>query len=122
MSDAKLQIIAQARTPAEHAMLIEYFTTLAARYTVDAGTCAAMAAGYRGNPRPGISSAAVQTDRLASQAREAAAAAIADRHQLPKGLEREDEGPRETKDCQCGRACGKSRTARRRFSGESAAR
>ena len=52
MSDAKLQIIAQARTPAEHGMLIEYFTTLAARYTVDAGTCAAMAAGYRGNPRP----------------------------------------------------------------------
>ena len=77
MTDAQLQkLVASARTPSEHGQLREYFTSLVTEYTQDAESHAAMAAGYRANPRGGT----VQADhceRLVRQAKAAAAEARA---------------------------------------------
>jgi hypothetical protein len=78
MSDAKLRsLVAEASSPAEHGKLQEYFTTLAAKYTADADAHGAMAAAYRGTPRPGASVAASHCDLIVAKAREAAAEAKA---------------------------------------------
>ena len=71
------ELVASAKTPADHVKLGKHFAAEAARYTVDANSHVGMAAGYRGNPRPGLSSAADHCDRLIQQMREAAAAARA---------------------------------------------
>lgn len=83
MSDAQLQqLVTSARTPADHGKLVEYFTSLVTKYSQDADSHAAMAAGYRGNPR-GMTSAVAHCDRLVQQARAAAteAKALAAEHQ-----------------------------------------
>lgn len=83
MSDAQLQqLVTSARTPADHGKLVEYFTSLATKYSQDADSHAAMAAAYRGNPR-GMTSAVAHCDRLVQQARAAAteAKALAAEHQ-----------------------------------------
>ena len=83
MSDAQLQkLVASARTATEHGKLVEYFSSLATRYSQDADSHAAMAAAYRGNPR-GMISAADHCERLVRQGREAAteAKALAAEHQ-----------------------------------------
>ena len=78
MSDAQLQqLITNARTPADHGKLVEYFTSLATKYSQDADSHAAMAVGYRGNQRSGMISAVAHCDRLVQQARNAAAEAKA---------------------------------------------
>ena len=77
MSDAQLQqLVTSARTPADHGKLVEYFTGLATKYSQDADSHAAMAVGYKGNPR-GMTSAVAHCDRLAQQGRAAAAEAKA---------------------------------------------
>ena len=84
LTDAQLQkLAASARTPSEHGALVEYFNSLAADYTADASAHAAMAAGYRGNPRGQMTSAVDHCQRLAQQAKTAAAEAraLADEHQ-----------------------------------------
>lgn len=84
MSDAQLQqLVTNARTPADHGKLVEYFTSLVTLYSRDADSHAAMAAGYRGNPRPNVSTNAAHCDRLVQQARTAAneAKALAAEHQ-----------------------------------------
>ena len=68
-------LVASAKTPADHMKLSKHFAAEAASYTADANLHTAMAAGYRGNPRPGMSSEAVHCSRLAQQTKEAAAAA-----------------------------------------------
>ena len=83
ISDAQLQqLMASARTPAEHGTLVEYFNSLVTKYSQDADSHAAMAAAYRGNPR-GMVSAADHCDRLVRQGRAAAtdAKALAAEHQ-----------------------------------------
>ena len=73
LSDAALQkLVASARTPSDHAMLAEYFTGVAAKYTQDANRHEAMALGYRGNPRSTFMSQAADCDRLSKKARMAA--------------------------------------------------
>lgn len=84
LSDAQLQqLVANAKTPADHAGLAEYFTSLVTKYSKDADAHAAMAGGYRTNPRASISAAADHCDRLVRQARTAAneAKALAAEHQ-----------------------------------------
>ena len=77
MSDAQLQqLISTARTPSDHGKLVEYFTTLATKYSQDANSHAAMAAAYRANPR-GMLSAVAHCDRLVQQAKTASAEAKA---------------------------------------------
>ena len=77
-SDAQLrELAAGARTPADHSSLEEYFATLATRYSKDADTHAAMAVGYRGNPRGTLTWAVAHCERQVKQAREAAADARA---------------------------------------------
>ena len=83
MSDAQLrQLVASARTPAEHGTLVEYFNSLVSKYSQDADSHAAMAAAYRGHPR-GMISAADHCDRLVRQGQAAAAdaKALAAEHQ-----------------------------------------
>jgi hypothetical protein len=76
-------LVASANTPADHLKLSKHFTAEAASYTAESNLHAAMAAGYKGNTRPGMSSQAVHCDRLAQQTKEAAAAAreLATHHQ-----------------------------------------
>lgn len=85
-SEAQLrELAAGARTPADHRSLEEYFTTLAAKYSRAAASHAAMAAGYRGNPRGTLTWAAMHHERQAREARDAAAdarAAAAEHRQL----------------------------------------
>ena len=84
MSDAQLQqLVTNARTPADHGRLVEYFTSLVTAYSQDADSHAAMATGYRGNPRSAMISAVDHCDRLALQAKNAAteAKALAAEHQ-----------------------------------------
>ncbi len=69
------ELVESAKTPADHMKLSKHFAAEAASYTADTNRHAAMAAGYRGNPRPGISSAAIHCDRLVQQTRDAATAA-----------------------------------------------
>lgn len=68
-------LIETARTPAEHRRLSQQFAAEAARYTADAETHAAMAAGYRANPRLREGDPAVHCDRFVQQVKEAATAA-----------------------------------------------
>lgn len=74
---AKVQeLIATAKTSADHMQLGKHFAAEAARYTADANRHAAMAAGYRGaNQRGNLEAAASHCDRLVQQIRDAATAA-----------------------------------------------
>jgi len=84
MTDAQLQqLVASARTPGEHGTLVEYFNSLVTKYSQDAAAHTAMAAGYRGNPRGRMTSAIDHCERLAQQAKTAAAEAkaLAGEHQ-----------------------------------------
>ena len=70
------ELVASAKTPADHTTLSKHFVAEAARYKADADRHAAMAAGYRGsNRRGGLEAAAVHCDRLVEQVRDAATAA-----------------------------------------------
>ena len=62
-------LAANAKTPAEHGALQEYFLTLAKRYTAEANEHVASAGVYRGTR---IAQAAVHHDRLAGLSRDAA--------------------------------------------------
>jgi len=74
-------LIANAKTPAEHRKLGRHFAAVAARYEADAADHAAEAKAYRAGPsaseskRPGSPDTALHCDRLADAARNAAAAA-----------------------------------------------
>lgn len=70
-----LALLATAKTPADHARLGKHFAAESASYTADADRHAAMAAGFRGNPRSTYASAAVHCDRLVQRTRDAATAA-----------------------------------------------
>jgi hypothetical protein len=61
-----------ARTRTEHAVLEEYFGTVAADRTAEANTYTAMARAYRGNPNRRGGDPAVHFDRMARLSREAA--------------------------------------------------
>ena len=78
---------ARAGTPAEHRSLMEYFLTLAKKYTAEAQDHTALAQALRGTR---IAQSAVQYDRLARLARESAkdATAAADMHKQLAGLPR----------------------------------
>lgn len=77
LSDAQLQqLVTGARTPGDHGKLVEYFNSLAAKYSQDADAHATMAGGYRGHPR-GMTSAVDHCERIVKQARTAAAEAKA---------------------------------------------
>ena len=80
-------LAAKARTPSEHGALQEYFASLAKRYTSDANEYAALAQAYRGTK---LASAAVNQDRLATLARDAAkeATAAAEMHRQLGGATR----------------------------------
>jgi hypothetical protein len=70
------ELVANAKTPADHTKLSKHFVAEAARYKADADSHAAMAAGYRGsNRRGGLEAAAVHCDRLVERVRDAATAA-----------------------------------------------
>ena len=71
------ELAAGARTAADHRSLEEYFATLATKYSREADSHAAMAVGYRGNPRGTFSWAAAHCEREVKQARDAAAEARA---------------------------------------------
>ena len=84
MTDVQLQkLVASARTPGEHGKLVEYFNSLVTNYSEDAAAHTAMAAGYRGNTRGQMTSAIDHCERLAQQAKSAAAEAkaLAGEHQ-----------------------------------------
>jgi hypothetical protein len=74
-------LIANAKTPADHLKLARHFTALAARYDAEAVDHAAEAKAYRSGPnaaeskRPSSPGTAAHCDRLAKAAREAATAA-----------------------------------------------
>jgi hypothetical protein len=74
-------LIANAKTPAEHRKLAKHFEAVAARYEADAADHAAEAKVYRTTPnaseskRPGSPDTAAHCDRLADAARNAATAA-----------------------------------------------
>ena len=74
-------LIANAKTPAEHRKLAKHFAAVAARYDADAVDHVAEAKAYRSAPnaaeskRPGSPDTAVHCDRLADAARNAATAA-----------------------------------------------
>ena|SRR5215471_13572511 len=82
-------LIANAKTPAEHRKLSKHFAAVAAKYEAEATEHAAEAEAYRKAPnaseskRPGHPDTAAHCDRLAKAAREAAAAAksLADDHE-----------------------------------------
>lgn len=65
-------LAANAKTPAQHRALEEYFLTLAKRYNAEAGQHVALAQVYRGTR---LASAAVHHDHLAKVSRDAAAEA-----------------------------------------------
>lgn len=67
-------LAAEAKTPAEHRALEEYFLTLVKRYTTEASEHVALAQAYRGTK---IAQAAVHHDRLASLSRDSAREATA---------------------------------------------
>ena len=75
------ELIANAKTPAEHLKLARHYETIAARYEADAADHAAEAKAYRQrgsaseSKRPGSPDTALHCDRLAGAARNAAAAA-----------------------------------------------
>jgi hypothetical protein len=76
-------LAAQAKTPADHRALEEYFVALSKRYTAEAKEHTTMAQAYRGLTRQtGASSAAVHCDSLARSSTDAAreATAAADMH------------------------------------------
>ncbi len=85
-TDRELRLAAlNARTPADHGTLEEYFVGVAARRTAEAVAYLAMAQAYRGNPNRRGGDPAVHFDRMARLSREAAAraeAAAFDHHQL----------------------------------------
>ena len=66
-------LAAKARTPSEHGALEEYFLMLSNRYTTEAAEHAALAQAYRGTK---MASAAVEHDRLANLAKDAAKEAV----------------------------------------------
>ena len=74
-------LIANAKTPADHLTLAKHFAAVAARYESDAADHVAEAKAYRSGPnaaeskRPGSPDTAAHCDRLASAARDAATAA-----------------------------------------------
>ena len=74
-------LIANAKTPAEHRKLAKHFAAVAARYEAEAADHAAEAKAYRAAPnaseakRPGGPDTALHCDRLAEAARNAATAA-----------------------------------------------
>ena len=74
-------LIANAKTPADHRKLAKHFEAVAARYEADAADHVAEAKAYRSAPsaseskRPGSPDTAVHCDRLADAARNAAKAA-----------------------------------------------
>jgi hypothetical protein len=74
-------LIANAKTPADHLKLAKHFEAVAARYEADAADHVAEAKAYRSGPnaseskRPGSPDTAVHCDRLAAAARNAATAA-----------------------------------------------
>lgn len=74
-------LIANAKTPAEHRKLAKHFAAVAARYDADAADHVAEAKAYRSAPsaseskRPGSPDTAAHCDRLADAARNAATAA-----------------------------------------------
>ena len=78
-TDRELKVLAaNARTPADHRALEEYFLTLAARYTSEAEDHVAMASAYRGNAnRRGGDHPAVHCDRIVKLSREEAGEARA---------------------------------------------
>lgn len=86
-------LIATAKTPADHRKLAKHFAAVAARYEADAVDHVAEAKVYRSTPnaaeskRPGSPDTAVHCDRLADAARNAATAARAlarDHEQMAK--------------------------------------
>jgi hypothetical protein len=74
-------LIANAKTPAEHTKLAKHFAAIAARYETEATDHVAEAAAYRNAPnpsaskRPGAPDTAAHCERLAKAAQQAAAAA-----------------------------------------------
>lgn len=81
------ELVASAKTPADHTKLGKHFAAKAASYTADAERHSAFAAGYRGNTRSSLAFAADHCDRLVKQTREAASAAreLASYHQTLAG-------------------------------------
>lgn len=69
------ELVAAAKTPADHTKLAKHFVAESAKFTSDANRHAAMAAGYRANSRGTLASAASHCDHLVQQTREAAKAA-----------------------------------------------
>jgi hypothetical protein len=87
-SDAELTALAaNARTPADHRALAEYFVTAAKRYTAGATDHEAMAQAYRGTK---IAQSAAHCDRLVQLSRDEAkeANALAAEHQQLAGIAR----------------------------------
>jgi hypothetical protein len=76
MADAEVhELIVNAKSPAEHTRLRQYFATEAERYTADADRHAGMAAGYVRNPDRRSGNPEIHCTRLAQQLRAAATAA-----------------------------------------------
>ena len=69
-----VELIVTAKTPSEHATLSTQFAAEAARFTADADRHAAMAAGYRENPKQRDIDPAIHCDRFVQQMRDAATA------------------------------------------------
>jgi hypothetical protein len=73
-----LELVAHAKSPADHVRLAKHFTALAAKYDADAADHKALAAAYRGAPtpsetkRPGTPDTAAHCERLAQLAADAA--------------------------------------------------
>ena len=72
------ELVANAKTPADHTKLSKHFSALAAKYEADAAEHVELSAVYRKNPgtaeskRPGGPDTAVHCDRFAQLARDAA--------------------------------------------------
>ena len=66
------ELAADARTPAEHRVLAEYYTTLADQQTTAAQRYAGMAQTYRAQVRKGGGDPAIHFDLMAKRSREAA--------------------------------------------------
>jgi hypothetical protein len=83
------ELLATAKTPADHMKLSRHFTALAAKYETDAKHHDLVAAAYRKNPtaseskRPGAPDTALHCERLAQLARDSAKVAreVAAEHQ-----------------------------------------
>ena len=90
LTDARLlELAANARAPADHRILEEYFATLADTYTNTANEQAALARAYRArNRRSGTDDPSIYCDRLVGLSRQAASEALAEASehgQLAKG-------------------------------------